>query len=113
MSAGRSGGKPPEMTTVRDRATNSIPSVVMKDGIAKRSVMKPLTKPIAAAATRPSTTAGKKGAPATIDTAITIGAKANTEPTEMSNSPAIIRIVTPMATSDISGKRPKTPRRFS
>ena len=35
---GRSGGKPPEMTTVSERAMNSMPSVVMKLGMAKRIV---------------------------------------------------------------------------
>ena len=37
-SAGSSGGKPPEMTTVSERAMNSMPSVVMKLGMAKLSV---------------------------------------------------------------------------
>ena len=46
---GSSGGKPPEMTTVAERAMNSMPSVVMKEGIAKRSVMKPLSRPTPAA----------------------------------------------------------------
>ena len=37
-SAGSSGGKPPDTTTVSERAMNSMPSVVMKLGIAKRMV---------------------------------------------------------------------------
>ena len=48
-SSGSSGGKPPEITTVSERTMNSMPSVVMKLGMAKVNVMKPLTKPIAAA----------------------------------------------------------------
>ena len=67
MSNGRTGGKPPDMTTVTERATNSIPSVVMKEGIANRSVMKPFRKPMKPAMTSPSNTAGAKGRPATID----------------------------------------------
>ena len=34
-SSGSSGGKPPETTTVSERAMNSIPSVAMKLGMAK------------------------------------------------------------------------------
>ena len=34
-TGGRSGGKPPEITTVSERAMNSMPSVVMKLGMAK------------------------------------------------------------------------------
>ena len=44
------------------------------------------------------------GAPCSISTAMVIGIKANTEPTERSNSPLIIRMVTPMATSPVSGQ---------
>ena len=113
MSGGSNGGKPPEITTVIERATNSMPSVVMKEGMAKRSVTTPLTKPMPAAATRPNSTAGANEKPATSEIAMTIGAMAKTEPTEMSNSPAIIRIVTPIATRPISGRRPRTPRMFS
>ena len=37
-SVGSSGGKPPEMTMVNERAMNSMPSVVMKLGMEKRMV---------------------------------------------------------------------------
>ncbi len=55
----------------------------MNEGMAKRSVMNPLRNPMNAAAANPSRSAGANGTPLTIDTAITIGASANTEPTEM------------------------------
>ena len=111
-SAGISGGKPPEITTVSERATNIMPSVVMKLGMAKRIVTKPLMKPIAAATASPAAKAGANGTPAASSTAIVIGVSANTEPTERSNSPQIISSVTPIATSPISGRRPSMPRRF-
>ena len=37
-TCGRSGGKPPEITTVSERAMNSMPSVVMKLGMANLTV---------------------------------------------------------------------------
>ena len=112
-TCGRSGGNPPEITTVNERAMNSMPSVVMKLGIANLTVTKPFMKPDAAHRTRPSNTAGTKGTPALSMMANDIGISAKTEPTERSNSPQIIRMVTPMATSPTSGRSPSTPRRFS
>ena len=105
-SSGSNGGKPPEMTTVSERTMNSMPSVVMKLGIAKVSVMNPLRKPIAAAIESPSTTP-RDGTPAMISSEVTIGVSANVEPTERSNSPQIIRMVTPIETSPTSGSRPE------
>ena len=48
-----------------------------------------------------------------MSTAIVIGISAKTEPTERSNSPQIIRIVTPIATSPVSGRMPSIPLRLS
>ena len=48
-----------------------------------------------------------------ISSDVTIGVSANVEPTERSNSPQIIRIVTPIETSPTSGSRPSMPRRLS
>ena len=48
MSSGSSGGKPPDMTTVSERAMNSMPSVAMKLGMPKRIVTMPLMRPITA-----------------------------------------------------------------
>ena len=112
MSGDSGGGKPPEITTVSERAMNSIPSVVMKLGMPKRIVTKPLTSPMAAHAAKPSATAATNGTPEPIETAMTMGISANVEPTERSNSPQIISTVTPMATSATSGRIPSTPRRF-
>ncbi|MGY3329601.1 hypothetical protein ACVILI_002618 [Mesorhizobium sp. USDA 4775] len=42
-----------------------------------------------------------------------IGIRANTDPTDRSNSPLIIKIVTPMATRPVSGRMPSMPRRLS
>ncbi len=53
LSTASNGGNPPEITTVSERAMNSMPSVVMKLGMANRSVMKPLMKPMAAQISRP------------------------------------------------------------
>ena len=44
---------------------------------------------------------------------VAIGVSANVEPTERSNSPQIIRIVTPIETSPTSGSRPRMPRKLS
>ena len=112
-SSGRSGGKPPEITTVSERTMKSIPSVVMKLGMAKVSVMNPFTNPIAAAMTSPMTMARTSGTPAMIMSEVAIGASAKVEPTERSNSPQIIRIVTPTETRPTSGSSPRMPRRLS
>ena len=92
---------------------NSMPSVVMKLGMAKVSVMKPLMKPIAAAIRSPSRIAARNGTPAIIRSEVAIGVSANTEPTDRSNSPQIIRMVTPIETSPTSGSSPSMPRRLS
>ena len=112
-SSGSNGGKPPEITTVSDRTMNSMPSVAMKLGIAKVRVMNPLANPIAAASIRPNRIAATAGTPATIRSDVAIGVNANVEPTDRSNSPQIIRIVTPIETSPTSGKSPRIPRRLS
>ena len=112
-SSGKSGGKPPEMTTVSERTMNSIPSVVMKLGMAKVRVMKPFTNPTAPATARPRRMAIGVGAPAMIMSDVAIGVSAKVEPTERSNSPQIIRIVTPIETSPTSGRNPRMPRRLS
>ena len=112
-SSGSNGGKPPEITTVSERTMNSMPSVVMKLGMAKVKVMNPLTKPIAAAIRSPSRIAARAGTPAMIKSDVAIGVNANIEPTERSNSPQIIRIVTPIETSPTSGSSPRMPRRLS
>ena len=106
------GGNPPETTMVIDRAMNSIPSVVMKEGISKRIVIQPFTNPMNAHSASPAKTAGQNGQPLTKRTAIVIGISAKTDPTERSNSPQIIRSVTPSATSAVSGRRPNIPRRL-
>ena len=112
-SSGSKGGKPPEITTVSERTMNSMPSVAMKLGMAKVSVMNPLANPIAAASRRPSRIAARAGTPAMIRSDVAIGVSANVEPTERSNSPQIIRIVTPIETSPTSGSSPRMPRRLS
>ena len=112
LSTASSGGKPPEITTVSERAMNSMPSVVMKLGMAKRSVMKPLTKPIAAQISSPTRTATPNGTPAFSISATLIGMRAKTEPTDRSNSPQIISTAKPIVTSPTSGSSPSTPRRF-
>ena len=101
------------MTIVSERTMNSMPSVVMKLGMAKVKVMKPLTKPIAAAIRSPRRIAARNGTPAMIRSEVAIGVSANIEPTDKSNSPQIIRIVTPIETSPTSGNSPSIPRRLS
>src|SRR3984885_13221154 len=112
-SSGSKGGKPPETTTVSERTMNSIPSVAMKLGMAKVKVMNPFANPIAAASRRPSKIAASAGTPAIIKRDVAIGVSANVEPTERSNSPQIIRIVTPIETRPTSGSSPRMPRRLS
>ena len=104
------GGKPPEITTVSERAMKSMPSVVMNDGMAKRIVSQPLRKPIAAQAAKPASIAGQNPQPMVISTARLMGISAKTEPTDRSNSPQIIRSVTPTATIAASGRKPSRPR---
>ena len=61
----------------------------------------------------PRRMATPNGTPAMIKSEVAIGVSAKVEPTERSNSPQIIRIVTPIETSPTSGKRPRMPRRLS
>ena len=64
-SAGSSGGKPPEITTVSERAMNSMPSVVMKLGMAKLQRHEAVDEADRGADERgPSSNAGEKGTPA-------------------------------------------------
>ena len=53
------------------------------------------------------------GTPAMIISDVAIGVSAKVEPTERSNSPQIIRIVTPIETIPTSGRRPRMPRKLS
>src|SRR5580704_12706200 len=112
-SSGSKGGKPPEITTVSERTMNSMPRVAMKLGMAKVKVMNPFANPIAAARRSPSRIAAGAGTPAMIKSDVAIGVSANVEPTERSNSPQIIRIVTPIETRPTSGSSPRMPRRLS
>src|SRR5471032_535870 len=112
-SIGRFGGKPPDSTTVSDRTMNNMPSVVMKLGMLKTSVINPFASPTHAATTSPIKNAGQNGTPAFMSSVIAIGVSAKTEPTDKSNSPQIISSVTPIATSPTSGNTPSTPRIFS
>ena len=107
------GGKPPDTTTVIDRAMNIIPKVVMNEGMSNLIVIQPLINPIKAQRAKPNKIASQKGTPATTNTAIVIGISAKTDPTDRSNSPQIISRVTPTATKAVSGKRPITPRTLS
>ena len=75
--------------------------------MAKVKVMNPFANPIAAASRRPSKIAARDGTPAIIKSDVAIGVSANVEPTERSNSPQIIRIVTPIETRPTSGSSPE------
>src|SRR5580704_1427206 len=108
-----SGGNPPVTTTVKERTIKSIPSVVMKLGILNAKVMKPFANPTKAAIVNPSSMAGMKGTPESVISATDTGMRANIEPTDRSNSPQIIKTVTPIETSPTSGSSPRMPRRFS
>ncbi len=101
------------MTTVSERAMKSIPSVVMKEGMLNLSVSHPFRKPTKAQTASPASIAGQKPQLIVIRTARLIGISAKTEPTDRSNSPQIIRSVTPAATIAISRRKPSRPRRLA
>ena len=65
--------------------------------------MNALTEPAIAAPISPINIATGNGMPASIQMTMIIGARTKTDPTERSNSPDIIRMVTPMTIRAISG----------
>ena len=77
---------------------NSIPRVVMKDGTPNRSVMKAFTSPTPMAMAKARRIASGSGTPAANANAMANGAATYTDPTDRSNSPAIINSPTPSAT---------------
>ncbi len=91
---------PPVTTKASERAIIMVPSVTMNDGMRPLVVTMPFSHPLAGPISSESST------PATMPycsmtVAETAADSATTEPTEMSNSPAIITMVMPAAT--ISG----------
>ena len=73
----------------------------MNEGIAKRVVTMPFAHPIPAASAKTITSASQRGNPPFTSLPKTTAASANTAPTERSNSPEIIKKVTPIATIPI------------
>ena len=91
---------PPVTTKASERAIIMVPSVTMNDGMRPLVVTMPFSQPLAGPISSESST------PATtpycsMTVAETAADSATTEPTEMSNSPAIMTMVMPAAT--ISG----------
>jgi hypothetical protein len=93
--------------------TNIVPKVVIKEGIAKVTVIKPLINPIPIPNRREKRKARGKTTPLSIRVASMIGQKQKTEPMERSISPVIKSIVTPNATIPNSGTISKITPIFS
>lgn len=85
IADGYGGGKPPDRTMVAERNMNSIPSVVIQEGMLKNVVMTPLLIPQATATPSATTMAKPGGTPALIRMTATIGVRPKTAPTERSN----------------------------
>jgi hypothetical protein len=64
------------MVSVNPLIKNSVPSVVINDGICRTTVINPLIRPTIAATINPSRIAGTKGTPAWCAKNITNGANA-------------------------------------
>ena len=96
-------GKPSVTNSAVPRTTSSMPSVTRNEGILRRVTNSPLMSPISAATTRLITNATPSEVrPALNSVHITTGAKPNSEPTERSNSPAVISSVIASAMSPSS-----------
>src|SRR5437660_310278 len=82
------------MNSAVPRTTSSMPSVTRNEGIFSRVTNRPLIKPIRAATTRATTKAtASEVRPPLNNVHISTGAKPNSEPTERSNSFAVISSV--------------------
>ena len=85
------------MISTTDRQIISDASVTISEGISVSVTMRPCTRPISAPETNPITIAAIAGTPWSMRSGTRADAKARTEPTERSNSPAIIKAATPIA----------------
>ena len=96
------------MNSAVPRTTSSMPSVTRNEGILSLVTNQPLTKPMKAAASSVARKASSSGrAPVLNSVHIITAEKPNTEPTERSNSPAVIssvigRAIRPSSTVKVS-----------
>jgi hypothetical protein len=106
-------GKPPVTASSTPRQNIIEPRVTMKEGKRPRVTTQPFSAPMAAARARAATKARRWGHPARIIRAKAIEEAPSTDPTDRSNSPAIMSRVTPMATNPSSAAMVMIPARES